>query len=149
MSLLLFILITFNIAWLILIDFFIDLECFLEWTHSAVAWSNHESPFDFFRLNLWCSLKEMTSTLIVFLLHIVDAQPSYRLNIRRQEPIWFRVIVQSLCLIFVLGEKANNFIEKIQKRFFKLRQKYFFTLAKIFPTLARIFGSVGTLVRST
>ena len=80
----------------------IDLKCLVKQIHSSVATGDHELPFDFFRLDLECSLEVYNGLFKLILLGMVHTKARNNINFSGVISVGLLVVVDSLELILLL-----------------------------------------------
>jgi len=97
-----------HVIGVLFIDFFVDTESFVEEVHAAVARGNHETPLDFFRLDLTSSFEVNDSLLEHVLLGMVHTKATDDINFGGVVPVTLLIVVDSLELIRLLLVEVSH-----------------------------------------
>ena len=83
------------------VDLFVELQRALVVAHPPITTRDHQSPFDFFRLDLGGPFKEVNRLLVHLGLHVPDAQPANDVQGHGVVPIGLQMKMKSLGLVVV------------------------------------------------
>lgn len=90
------------------INFFVDSESFVEEVHAAIARGNHETPLDFFWLDLTSSFEVNDGLLEHVLFGVVHTKATDDINFGGVIPVTLLVVVDSLELIRLLLVEVSH-----------------------------------------